>query len=341
MKLINTSSRLLRSKNVPKIHWILFALVFAIGNAWSNDTLPSHDDEKKPPKAEQKGTGNPPLIIRGEVITKKSPQEIESDATASRDKAAIDGALVRYTGWTTFYTLLLFLVAAVQAGLFMWQLKLMRRSTKDAGDAARAAEKAAIAAEHSIQVSRDAYIASERPWVSVDAAIRTDLFKKQQGIEFGVNFNVKNYGKSPAINVHIFYEVITLKIAADQFGGARQRIAERGDHAKVGKDMGIHLFPSEAKIIPWTNYLSNEEIKNLTYTPLTGLIPSFYVVGAVFYQSAFDEEIHQTGFNYYVCAIDDPLAVCPKGSDVPDFANTFPKERIILEPVPYYKGSID
>jgi hypothetical protein len=126
-------------------------------------------------------------------------------------------------------------------------------------------------------VSREAYIASERPWVSVDAAIGTDLFEKSHGIEFGVNFTVKNHGKSPAIDVYILYKVVTLKIGVDQFGGTRQKNTELGIQTKVGRDMGIQLFPSEVKVISWTDSLSNNEIENAikSYTPPTGFLPSF------------------------------------------------------------------
>jgi len=105
--------------------------------------------------------------------------------------------------------------------------------------------------------------------------------------------------------------------------------------------MGVHLFPSEVKAIPWKNTLTNTEIEaaRKQYTPLVGLLPSFFIVGSVFYQSAFSEETHQTGFNYYVCAFGDPKY--PKGSDVPDFTNTFPIGQIFLDSKPYYKGTID
>ncbi len=319
---------------------MIFILCLLIGNAWADNPL-LNNSEKKGTHTEQRGTNQHPLIISGEIISKKNSQEIEDEAVANKEKSAIDNALVEYTQQTAVYTGLLFLVAFAQAGLFVWQLRLMRQSTKDAGDAARAAEKAAAAAEHSIKVSRDAYIASERPWVSVAAAVSTDLCKKSHGIEFGVHFTVKNYGKSPAIDVHIVYEVVTLRIASDQFGGVRQRIAELGTKTNMGMNMGVQLFPDEEKVIPWVNTLNNKEIQEATqsHQPPAGLLPSFYVVGAVFYKSAFSEEIHQTGFNYYVCAIGEPRY--PKGSDVPDFAATFPRERIILDPVPYYKGTID
>jgi hypothetical protein len=232
-----------------------------------------------------------------------------------------------------------FTVSLARSTKWLWE------ETKAAGNISRksaeAAEKAAIATELSVRVAREAYIASERPWVSVDAVVGSDLLRKPHGIEFGVNFTVKNFGKSPAVNVHIFYEVVTLKLAQDQFSGVRQRINQMAIQGKAGKEMGIQLFPTEEEVIPWISSLSNDEIEDAkkSYAPPAGMLPSFFVIGSVFYQLPFDEEVHQTGFNYYVLSIGDPRY--PKGSDVPEFGESFPMARIQLEPKPYYKGTIN
>jgi hypothetical protein len=223
--------------------------------------------------------------------------------------------------------------------------KKLWNETQAAGEvtkkSAQAAEKTAIAAEHSIQISREAYVASERPWISVDAGIGTNLERTPVGVEFGINFTVKNHGKSPAINVHIFYEVVTLKIGGDPFSGARKKVTERGIEARAGANMGVQLFPSEVKVISWKSPLTTNEIKLAleSHKPPAGFLPSFHIVGSAFYQSAFDDEMHQTGFNYYVLAVGDPAH--PRGSDVPDFTGTFPASRIFLQQTSYDKGTID
>lgn len=204
-----------------------------------------------------------------------------------------------------------------------------------------AARKAANAAEHSVRVSRDAYVASERAWVSVDAVLGSNLVERPHGIEFGINFNVKNHGSSPAVNVHVFYEVVTLKIASDQFDGVRKKIEAMAIQAQAGTNMGVHLFPGAEKVISWISALSFEEIDKAkqSHKPPAGKLPSFYVVGSVFYQFPFDDTIHQTGFNYYVTCTSDPRY--PKGSDIPEFQGIFLKDHVRLEPVPYYKGTIN
>lgn len=204
---------------------------------------------------------------------------------------------------------------------------------------AHAAKKAANNAELSIEVARESYAASERPWVSVDAEVSTSLVKEDHGIDFGVNFTVQNYGRSPALNVHVFYKVITLKITQDQFSGTRQKVYDHGKSG-AGENMGVPIFPDERKVIPWRSFLSNEEIRSVTndITHPSGLLPAFYIIGSVFYKSVFKEDLYHTDFIYSVEA--SGVEEFPHGCDVPDFEKTFPRERVHLIPQPYYKGTI-
>lgn len=332
----------------------LFAFVFAVGLAHAevNEGTLSPAKSRNPQQhTNQSGTkrndaerrtGKDRIFVR--VI---APNKTE---TSENKKSGAGSENTQFNGvnWDAIGAL----ISALATTVIAWFTFSLASSTKKlwgetraagevAAKSAEAAEKAATAAERSIQVSREAYIASERPWVSVDAAIGSDLLKTSNGIEFGVTFAVTNHGVSPAINVHIIYEVVTVKIAPDQFSGVRQKITRLGTQTEIGEHMGIQLFPSEMKTINWKNTLSNEEIENAlkSYKPPAGMLPSFFIVGSVFYKSAFDEDMHQTGFNYSVLAIGDPRY--PTGSDVPVFTDAFPMERVTLQSRPYYKGTID
>ena len=70
--------------------------------------------------------------------------------------------LCKFGAWLThdaagFFTFFLFLVGVGQAGLFVWQLRLIRKSLGPAEEAARAAT-----------VNAQAMIDNERPWIGVD-----------------------------------------------------------------------------------------------------------------------------------------------------------------------------
>lgn len=205
---------------------------------------------------------------------------------------------------------------------------------------ANAAKQAADCAERSIEVARESYTASERPWISVDAKVSSDLVKSDYGIDFGVHFRLKNHGLSPARNVHVLYKVVTLKAYPDPFSGARESVYELGKSGSLGPNMGIQIFPSESNVISWRSPLTNDEIRSAyaSKASLNNLLPSFYIIGSVFYQSVFSEKLHNTDFIYYVMAIGDNKF--PNGSDVPDFDKIFPMGRIHLKPVSYYKGNI-
>ena len=79
-----------------------------------------------------------------------------------------------------FFTGLLALIAVIQAGLFVWQLRYMRKATEDAGIASRAAERTA----DSLRITERAYVSggAQRLVANPD--------------EFRVMIN--NYGKTPA-----------------------------------------------------------------------------------------------------------------------------------------------
>jgi hypothetical protein len=205
-----------------------FLLGFGLTYAESNSPIPTLDKVTNP----QQHLSQPKKQFNNiESGTEKSPvfvKAIESNKTETiaAQKSEVSNGKIQANemNWDAISAI----VSAIATIVIAWFTVSLASSTKKlwgetqaAGEvtkkSAQAAEKAATAAEHSIQVSREAYIASERPWVSVDASMGSDLIKKPDGIEFGVNFTVKNHGKSPAINVHIFYEVVTLKIEADQF----------------------------------------------------------------------------------------------------------------------------
>lgn len=189
----------------------------------------------------------------------------------------------------------------------------------------------------------EATVASERAWVTVDtASIRSDLIRKPNGIEIGLNIAVKNNGKSPAKNVFVYFELVSLKtLAGDPFIEVRKRVFDSGS-AMTSANMGLSLLStSKEEVIPFITTMSTNDIesaKKFLKTP-SGMLPSLYIVGSVFYQLAFDEKIHHTDFKYYLTAIGDPHY--PHGSDLPDFTNTFPSSRIFLDPNPMFNGTFD
>jgi hypothetical protein len=68
---------------------------------------------------------------------------------------------------TAFFTLALVVVGSIQLGLFLWQLRLIRKSLIDAQESADAAAKAAEAATRQARVAEDSLTKLERPYLFV------------------------------------------------------------------------------------------------------------------------------------------------------------------------------
>lgn len=99
--------------------------------------------------------------------------------------------LKSYSGVTALLTFGLLIVAAVQAVLFINQLKVMSRATD-----------AAVSAN---ELNRQIFLATERPWVSIEITGPFTAKLRRRGAD-SVDFTVrlKNVGKSPAQDVRIY-----------------------------------------------------------------------------------------------------------------------------------------
>ena len=148
----------------------------------------------------QRGAASTPLFVSGEVITKKNKTEAEGDAAEREAKSHIDKSLVRYTFWLAFTSALLFVAAAIQAGLFVWQLRLIGRGERTSETVAKAAKSSA-----------DASLLSLRPWMSCEVQIGGPLeFKEDGNAKLPLIFVMKNVGKTPAMSVRLEFPTINL-----------------------------------------------------------------------------------------------------------------------------------
>lgn len=106
--------------------------------------------------------------------------------------------LARFIEWLThdaagFFTFILFLVGIAQAGLFVWQLRLIRKSLGPAEEAARAAT-----------ANAQAMIDNERPWIGVDTVWSEKLVSG--AIIQKAFVRIKNTGKTPALRMRAAFK---------------------------------------------------------------------------------------------------------------------------------------
>jgi len=175
---------------------VLCGLTFA---AWSAEpNKPNAKGRQPQPQAEQRGTEKAPVFVSGEVVAKKDRSETTDEKTEREKKTKGDEAVVEYTFVIAVCTLLLFVIAVIQALLFRRQLRLMRDGAEDARNVAVAARESADA----VTAQTKLFIASESAHIFAEIAL--DFSSIDNGIpnEFRTvkaDIFFRNYGKTPAV----------------------------------------------------------------------------------------------------------------------------------------------
>src|SRR3972149_3037875 len=151
-------------------HWgaitglLLLVFVGSVNAVWSQDPpqSPRVNGQVEQPQsapneqnagADQRGTAAAPLFVKI-LPAHEDHADSEQEERERHKKAANERGLTLYTGLLALFTALLVLVALGQAGLFVWQLILIKRGAKNAETAANAALEQAKA----ITLSERAYV---------------------------------------------------------------------------------------------------------------------------------------------------------------------------------------
>ena len=190
----------------------------------------------------------------------------------------------------------------IGAVIFNNQLTVMQGQLDEMKSAGENTKRAADAAKISADVAKDTLIATNRPWVSVDISVASDLAYDEQGdARVVIKFILKNVGKSPATNVQILAEIPVV------FGDARalqKAISDREKLRPAGLgNLGVTLFPGETQIHTYNLPISRASIDAFNQKQAadhglpagsTTFLPT--LVGCVDYKFTFAEGHHQTGF---------------------------------------------
>ncbi len=193
---------------------LLIIALSLCGHAWSSDIeKPKANSGEQYAKSEQRGTENSPVFINGIITTKKDETETNNDTKERELKAVVDSVkaqsdadLVKYTSYLATFTFLLFIAAAIQVVLFLWQLRLMNKATEDAGIAAEAAKESAEALP---KIERAYVFLDEVKIEGISSVVATNGPDGKQVSHriIDVRFAFKNHGKTPAILKELFCEV--------------------------------------------------------------------------------------------------------------------------------------
>jgi len=127
-------------------------------------------------------------------------------------------------------------------------LKIIRRQTK-------AAEKAAETA----LVNTEAFIHSQRPWVSIKTALASPLTYDDQGARITLQVTLENVGQMPAIGVWTRELIFAMNGARDP---TKERNALCTDITRTSAEVGQVIFPGSPVIQHYTLILSTSEIED-------------------------------------------------------------------------------
>jgi hypothetical protein len=144
------------------------------------------------------------IVAASKQATNSTPENATQDVT---------------TSWLVIATFALAFVAAVQAGLFIWQLILIRRSmgdTKRAADAAAAAANAATRQAKELRRSADATEGAltdlERPWIFVEGA-KVNMERSMRPLgpplpnDWFITLRLRNVGRMPALMSECVFKI--------------------------------------------------------------------------------------------------------------------------------------
>jgi hypothetical protein len=173
------------------------------GKETSQDGNTQGQSKQRHPGPPLQGTQESPLWVKviqaGTDKTETKPNQEKSE-NGSAQKGRTD------PNWLiAIFTIVLALIAAIQAGFFFWQLSMLRKSLEDSKTAAGAAKSAAESAKKSADIATN----SERAWVITSgvafAPDLADLTNPDGPKKSKIVIRICNCGRSPAEmeSVHI------------------------------------------------------------------------------------------------------------------------------------------
>ena len=141
------------------------------------------------------------------VIKELSRERSQEEKIETQEKAALDRKLTEYTGDLAFYTKYLFLATLLLASLTGSLAFAAFFQMRDARKAIGAAETAAKAAERHATVAEQTFVHVERPYLFYERIRMAEPITREwldpnmeiRRKTIGVFYDIKNYGRTPAV----------------------------------------------------------------------------------------------------------------------------------------------
>jgi hypothetical protein len=193
--------------------------------SWGQSKQPPAQNKQapQPPVPDQRGTDQAPLSVKilpapgAEKQAEKQERDEKEKAETDRQLALETQRIADFTRLLAAFTAGLVVVALGQAGLFVWQLRYMRKGMKDAEHAATAANAAALAAQEQVEVAKaqievtkigifdleraylDAFPSDTKTQFVTDPPPASGFFAAGDPMEIVVKVGMKNTGRTRAV----------------------------------------------------------------------------------------------------------------------------------------------
>ena len=147
-------------------------------------------------------------------------------------------------------------------------------------------------------------LADNRPWISVDLNIASNLTFNSEGGRIVIRFTMKNVGASPAVGVVINAKFMLLSPHGGDVRGEQEKVCAggRADLRPGETSSGATIFPGQEKIFEMNYPISRADMERSwadtaqthNIEPDTFIMPVF--VGCASYRVTFEGKIHKTRF---------------------------------------------
>jgi hypothetical protein len=160
----------------------------------------------------------------------------------------------------------------------------------------QANRRAVAQATEANRISKDVFVATERPWVAVEYYADGPLTFNASGAQVTIAFRVRNTGRSPARRVWVdpTLHAVDMDSVTDFTALQQQKLAQLRSMKLT--NIGFTLFPDERIVQSFT--LSVETAKLDRIQEQLGGLLILVVYGAVSYRLVSDDSVHLTTFSF-------------------------------------------
>jgi hypothetical protein len=164
-----------------------------------------------------------------------------------------------------------------------------------------ATDRLRIGADNQSEVTRQMFLAENRPWISVKPVIASPLiFEADGNARVEIQFLVTNVGKGPAIGVGV--EAKFYVFFGDTRPLQKQVVADQKLFPQRIRITGFTLFPNESECPSISLPIEKQDMEKYwgRFGKMDGSVTAFppVLIGCVIYGFTFEEGVHCTGFAF-------------------------------------------